>query len=49
MWKSLWKMQFYTAFEQGFEQVHIWIRLIKILKRFVKRTEYLNGTDIKGC
>ena len=37
-------MQLYTAFEQGFEQVHhislrIWIKLIKIIKRFVKETE----------
>ena len=37
-------MHLYTAFEQGFEQVHhillcIWIKLIKIKERFVKGTE----------
>ena len=47
-------MQSYTAFEQGFEQIHyvslrIWFKLIKIIKRFVKGTEYVKGTPIKGC
>ena len=37
-------MQLYIAFEQGFEQVQhvslcIWIKLIKMIKRFVRGTE----------
>ena len=45
-------MQLYNAFEQGFEPVHhvslpICIKLIKIIKRFIKGTEQLNGADIE--
>ena len=47
-------MQLYTTFEQGFEQVHhsslcIWINLIKLIKRFLKGTEQLNGKVFEGC